>query len=279
MTVSKGKLYVVATPIGNLADITARAVEVLGSVSLVAAEDTRHSKRLLDHLGIKVPLVALHDHNEATTADELAAQMTSGKSVALISDAGTPLVSDPGFRLVRACIACDIEVTPIPGPSAVIAALSAAGLATDRFCFEGFLPAKSAGRRARLEALRRESRTLIFFEAPHRVATVIDDMREIAGGERAVTLARELTKQYEQIWRGTLADAAMALAREDILQKGEFVIVLEGAPLAASNFDERELMETLLSALPPATAASIASRLTGGNKRHLYDIALSLKKG
>lgn len=273
------KLYVVATPIGNLADITLRAVEVLGSVALVAAEDTRHSRRLLDHLGIDVPLVALHEHNEAATAEQLVTQLQSGVSIALISDAGTPLVSDPGYRLVLACISAGIDVVPVPGASAVIAALSAAGLPTDRFCFEGFMPARIAARRARLEALRTETRTLVFFEAPHRIAALVDDLLDVMGPERKVAVARELTKQFEQIWRGSLADAMKAMETGDIPQKGEFVLVLEGGEPVTHDVDETRLMEALLTALPPTTAASVASRITGANKRQLYDIALALKKG
>lgn len=273
-----GRLYIVATPIGNFDDITLRAIEILRTVDVIAAEDTRHSKRLLEHFNIKAKLVAFHEHNASASAQQWVDQMIQGESVALISDAGTPLVSDPGYRLVRAARAAGIAVSPIPGPSAVIAALSAAGLPTDRFCFEGFLSAKSAARRAHLASLRHEPRTLVFYEAPHRVVALIGDAQAVVGPSREVAIARELTKQFEQIWHGSLADAGVALATGEIPQKGEFVVVLAGNVTPVTDYDARALMVELLTVLPPAAAAGVASRISGLSKRRLYDIALSLKK-
>jgi len=273
-----GKLYVVATPIGNLGDMSARAVEVLRSVDIIAAEDTRHSKRLLDHYAIDGRLVSCHDHNEADSSARLVAEILAGRSVALISDAGTPLVSDPGYRLVQEAIAAGVTVIPVPGPSAMVAALSVAGLPTDRFCFEGFLPARQKARLAALHALRLESRTLVLFEAPHRVAELLRDMIEVMGEGRRVTVARELTKQFEQVWRGSLAEAAAMVESGAIPERGEFVIVLEGAPGSGLEVDSERLMEILLRELPPATAAGLASEITGIARKRLYEVAVSLKK-
>jgi len=273
-----GALYVVATPIGNLGDMSARAVEVLRSVDIIAAEDTRHSKRLLDHYAIDGRLVSCHDHNEADSSARLVAEMLAGRSVALISDAGTPLVSDPGYRLVQEAIAAGITVIPVPGPSAMVAALSVAGLPTDRFCFEGFLPARQKARLAALHALRLESRTLVLFEAPHRVAELLRDMIEVMGEGRRVTVARELTKQFEQVWRGSLAEAAAMVESGAIPERGEFVIVLEGAAASGLDVDSERLMEILLRELPPATAAGLASEITGIARKRLYEVAVSLKK-
>jgi len=273
-----GALYVVATPIGNLGDMSARAVEVLRSVDIIAAEDTRHSKRLLDHYAIDGRLVSCHDHNEADSSARLVAEILAGRSVALISDAGTPLVSDPGYRLVQEAIAAGVTVIPVPGPSAMVAALSVAGLPTDRFCFEGFLPARQKARLAALHALRLESRTLVLFEAPHRVAELLRDMIEVMGEGRRVTVARELTKQFEQVWRGSLAEAAVMVESGAIPERGEFVIVLEGAPGSGLEVDSERLMEILLRELPPATAAGLASEITGIARKRLYEVAVSLKK-
>jgi 16S rRNA (cytidine1402-2'-O)-methyltransferase len=273
-----GALYVVATPIGNLGDMSARAVEVLRSVDIIAAEDTRHSKRLLDHYAIDGRLVSCHDHNEADSSARLVAEILAGRSVALISDAGTPLVSDPGYRLVQEAIAAGVTVIPVPGPSAMVAALSVAGLPTDRFCFEGFLPARLKARLAALHALRLESRTLVLFEAPHRVAELLRDMIEVMGEGRRVTVARELTKQFEQVWRGSLAEAAAMVESGAIPERGEFVIVLEGAPGSGLEVDSERLMEILLRELPPATAAGLASEITGIARKRLYEVAVSLKK-
>ena len=275
---TSGSLFLVATPIGNLADITLRALEILREVDLIAAEDTRHSRRLLDHFNIKSRLVALHDHNEAEACDELVRAMQQGQSIALISDAGTPLVSDPGYRLVQAAIEAGLVVTAIPGPSAVMASLAVAGLAVDRFCFEGFLPAKQAARKSRLEAMRDESRTMVFFEAPHRMKDFIEDAGTVFGEDRQVAIARELTKKFEQVWRGSLGTALGQLASGDIPEKGEFAVVIGGNPAPGAKYDDVLLMETLLTELSPSAAATVASRLTGESKRRLYDVALAIKK-
>jgi 16S rRNA (cytidine1402-2'-O)-methyltransferase len=202
--VAPGRLYVVATPIGNLGDLSARAREALAAAALIAAEDTRRTGQLLNAIGVSAKLVSLHDYNEQDRIDSLVQQLQSGKIIALVSDAGTPLLSDPGFALVRAAAAAGIEVRAIPGPSALTAALSIAGLATDRFAFEGFLPSRQAERRATLERLSIESRTLVFFEAPHRIAETLVDLSQVFGGERHAVVARELTKMHESIYRGTL---------------------------------------------------------------------------
>lgn len=271
-------LYIVSTPIGHLDDITLRAVEVLKEVDLVAAEDTRHSRALLDHLGIDTPLQSYHDRNESKSAGQIVNKILAGVSVALVSDAGTPLISDPGYRLVCQALEAGVPVIPIPGVSAVITALSVSGLPVNRFAFEGFLPAKQAARRDWLGRLRFEERTLVFYEAPHRVVEVVDDMADILGSERRVTLARELTKKFEQIWSGTLALASATLADGDIPARGEFVIVLEPARHQNDDFDARRVMEVLLAEFPPRKAAELASRITGQSKSSLYDVALTLKK-
>ncbi len=274
------ELYIVSTPIGNLGDITLRAVEVLKRVDFIAAEDTRHSRRLLGHLGIDTPLEAYHDQNESKMAPEIVERILAGKSVALISDAGTPLISDPGYRLVRRALEAGITVIPVPGASAVIAALSVSGLPTDRFVFEGFLPAKQAARRASLEALRFENRTLVFYEAPHRIAKTVADMMAVWGGDRKVAIAREMTKKFEQFWNGSLAEASYSLEEGEIPARGEFVIVVEGDTRAYDvlDVDVRRIMQELLTEFPPRKAAELVSRITGQSKRSLYQLALTLKQ-
>ncbi len=269
-------LYIVATPIGNLADMVPRAVDILQSVALIAAEDTRHSRRLLDHFNIRTRCVAYHDHS---TEHELAAlldHLQQGQSVALISDAGTPLVSDPGYRLVDAALRAGLRVVPIPGASAVIAALSAAGLPTDRFIFEGFLPAKTAARRQRLEELVGETRTLVFYEAPHRLQEMLDDMAAVCGGERIAVLARELTKLHETIHRAPLAALRDWVVADANQQRGECVVLLRGADpgddLAA---EQARVLRILLEELPLKQAAALAAKVTGGKKNALYELALS----
>lgn len=274
-------LYVVATPIGNLNDISARALAVLAEVDVIAAEDTRHSGKLLGAYSIKTPLVACHDHNEQAVTASLVKRLADGQSVALISDAGTPLLSDPGYRLVRAATEAGIRVVPVPGPSAIVTALSAAGLPTDRFCFEGFLPSRGARRRKALESLSHERRTIVLFEAPHRIRDLVDEIVEIIGSERPIALARELTKQYEQIWTGTAAEAAVAIQCGDVREKGEFVVMIEGGAdtgRGAGDEESRRVMAVLLRELAPGPAASIASELLGQPRKHLYEIALTLKK-
>lgn len=279
----KGILYVVATPIGNLEDLSPRAARVLQEVALVAAEDTRHSRKLFDHFDIRTPLTAVHDHNEAERVQQLVERLQHGDSIALISDAGTPLVSDPGYRLVRAAHQAGLEVCPVPGACAAIAALSAAGLPSDRFCFEGFLPAKSSGRRERLSALAAESRTLMFYEAPHRLAETVADLLAIFGGEREVALARELTKAFETVWAGTLAGLAARLTQDPGQCRGEIVLVVAGAAAAAPTGDEaaaRQLLQVLLEeGLAVKQAAHIGARLTGWPRKQLYDWAVILKQG
>ncbi|MEZ5582432.1 MAG: 16S rRNA (cytidine(1402)-2'-O)-methyltransferase [Candidatus Competibacteraceae bacterium] len=231
INIEPGVLYVVATPIGNLGDISARALQVLREVAWIAAEDTRHSKRLLHHFGIHTPLVSLHDHNEQARIPQLLADLQAGKAIALIADAGTPLISDPGFPLLRQIRVQGLKATPIPGPSSLTAALSVAGLPTDRFAFEGFLPAKPQARRNYLSTLLREPRTLVFFESSHRIQATLTDMRAVFGTKRQAVLARELTKQFEQVHHGTLDILCDWLDGDTHRCRGEFVIVMEGATI------------------------------------------------
>ena len=278
MAAQRGRLDVVATPIGNLADLSPRAREVLAGADLVAAEDTRRTGLLLGSLGLSRPLVSLHEHNEDERIGRLLDAMQAGQVVALVSDAGTPLLSDPGFALVRAAAAAGIEVRPIPGVSAITAALSIAGLPTDRFAFEGFLPARAAERRRVLGALAAEARTLVWFEAPHRIAQTLEDLLAVFGPQRRAVLARELTKTYESIYRGTLAELA-TLARTDAdLARGELTLVVEGAADAAQG-DAKLLAQALpllLKDLPPARAAAIAAQLSGVPRAEAYRQALAL---
>ena len=276
-----GTLYVVATPIGNLEDISARALRVLAEVSLIAAEDTRHSARLLQHFGITTPLAACHEHNERDQGGRFLERLRAGDHVALISDAGTPLISDPGYHLVRQARAGGIRVVPLPGACALIAALSAAGLPSDRFIFEGFLPAKSAGRRARLEQLREEQRTLIFYEAPHRILECLCDLEVIFGPERPAVLARELTKTFETLKGLPLAELRAWVQADGNQQRGECVLVVGGwqAPQGedAVDADARRVLELLLNELPVKRAAALAAEITGVRKNLLYQVALELK--
>lgn len=272
-----GVLYVVATPIGNLGDISARAREILAGVSVVAAEDTRHSALLLRELGLERPLLSLHEHNERARAAELIERLRSGQSVALISDAGTPLVSDPGYQLLRAALAAGVVVSPVPGPCAAIAALSVAGLPSDRFCFEGFLPARAAARRRRLAELATERRTLVIYEAPHRIAASLADLAEACGGSRRACIARELTKRFESFYRGHLAELAERAQRDETLRRGESVIVVEGAetvPAAANRLDDA--LGVLLRFLPPSAAAEAAAAIIGARHNDAYARALEL---
>ncbi len=276
-----GILYVVATPIGNLDDISRRATQVLAQVARIAAEDTRHSARLLQHLGINTPLVAVHDHNEAGRVQSLIAQLVAGDSLALISDAGTPLISDPGFRLVAAAHEANIQVVPVVGACAAIGALSAAGLPSDRFTFEGFLSAKTTARQTQLRALLHETRTLIFYEAPHRILECVQDMCLVFGGDRRVVLARELTKTFETVRQMTLAELSAWVEQDSNQQRGEIVLVLEGAAENASLAAEAEidaLLLKLLKYLPVKQTAQLAAELTGHKKNALYDRALLLQK-
>lgn len=275
MSITAGTLYVVATPIGNLADIGARALEVLRSVDKVAAEDTRRSGHLLQHFAIKVPCVACHDHNERDIAPRLVADLRGGQRIALLSDAGTPLISDPGFVLVRAAREAGINIVPVPGPNAAIAALSVAGIPAERFAFEGFLPAKSVARRARLEQLRHEIRALVFYESSHRIAAAIADMSEIFGAQRPAAIARELTKVHEQVQSATLGDLISWLAADPNRERGEFVVIVAAAPAREEMEEGKRVLAVLLEELPVKQAVALAARLTGANRNALYDIAVA----
>jgi len=272
MSSAVATLYVVATPIGNLADLSPRAQEVLRSVAAICAEDTRHTGQLLSHFGISKPLVALHDHNEEAMAERVVARLLGGESLAVVSDAGTPLVSDPGFRLVRAARAAGVKVSPIPGACAAIAALSVAGLPSDRFVFEGFLPAKGAARRERLNKLAAETGTLVFYESSHRIAESLADMAGAFGGERPAVVARELTKLFETVLDGNLEQLLAKVLADDNQRKGEFVVMVQGAgdDEQARIADGRRLYAKLNEHLPPSTAAKLAAELSGAPRKALY---------
>lgn len=272
-----GTLFVVATPIGNLEDLSPRARQTLENVDLIAAEDTRHTGRLLSHFSVKTPLFALHDHNEEKVVATLIAELTAGKSIALVSDAGTPLISDPGYRLVAAAHNNAIRIVPIAGPCAATVALSAAGLPTDRYCFEGFLPAKQKARRDRLAELSSESRSIVLYESVHRIRDCLADLVDIIGPERRAFMGRELTKMHEQCVQATLADLLRRLDEGEIVSKGEFVIVLSGSSeKRTSAFEVDQLLTELAAHLPPKVAAKLAARVTGGKPNDLYPRLLEL---
>jgi 16S rRNA (cytidine1402-2'-O)-methyltransferase len=280
MPVMENALYVVATPIGNLGDISLRALETLRGVDLVACEDTRHARHLLDHHGIKIPTLALHQHNENEAADKLVRLLGEGKAVALISDAGTSGVSDPGARTVAAVRAAGFRVVPLPGPNAAIAALSAAGLADPHFLFVGFLPAKVGARRTAIQALGGVDAALVFYEAPHRVMETVAELVELLEPQRDIVIARELTKLFEQIVRMPLADAPAWLAADANHQRGEFVLVVSGPPPREGMDAETErVLISLLAELPVKQAAKLAAEITGRPKNALYARALELKGG
>ncbi|KAB7771235.1 16S rRNA (cytidine(1402)-2'-O)-methyltransferase [Xanthomonas sp. LMG 12461] len=272
MSAQPGTLHVVATPIGNLADLTPRAQETLRSVAAICAEDTRRSGQLLAHFGIERPLLALHEHNEEALSQRIVARLLEGQSLALVSDAGTPLVSDPGYRLVRAARAAGVRVSPVPGACAAIAALSVAGLPSDRFAFEGFLPAKASARRERLARLAGEPRTLVFYEASHRIAESLADCRAAFGDARPAVMARELTKLFETVLDGTLADLHARVEADDNQRKGEFVLMVQGAgdDADAQLAEGRRVYAKLSEHLPPSTAAKLAAELTGASRKALY---------
>ncbi|WP_163649858.1 16S rRNA (cytidine(1402)-2'-O)-methyltransferase [Modicisalibacter sp. 'Wilcox'] len=276
----KGTLYVVATPIGNLADLSPRARDVLAAVALIAAEDTRHSAHLLRHLGVETPLVSLHEHNEAQRIASLTARLEAGEDVALISDAGTPLISDPGFLLVRALRERGLRVVPVPGACALIAALSASGVATDRFLFAGFLPARGGPRRSAIEALAERQETLVFYESPHRIRDTLEDLSAVLG-ERHLVLARELTKTFETFLAGTPGELLATLEADPNQARGEFVLVVEGAPVVDRDPERergRELIGAMLAeGVGVKQAAAVVARVLGGRKKGWYDEALSLK--
>ncbi|MGX9721118.1 16S rRNA (cytidine(1402)-2'-O)-methyltransferase [Stenotrophomonas acidaminiphila] len=272
MPAAPATLYVVATPIGNLADLSPRAQEVLRTVAAICAEDTRHTGQLLSHFGISRPLVALHDHNEEAMAERVVARLLGGESMAVVSDAGTPLVSDPGFRLVRAARAAGVKVSPVPGACAAIAALSVAGLPSDRFVFEGFLPAKAAARRERLQRLASETGTLVFYESSHRIADSLADMATAFGASRPAVVARELTKLFETVLDGSLEQLLAAVQADDNQRKGEFVVMVQGAAddEDAKVAEGRRLYARLNEHLPPSTAARLAAELSGAPRKALY---------
>ena len=279
MTVESGVLYVVATPIGNLEDISARALRILREVNCIAAEDTRHTGQLLRHFNIETPLLSLHEHNERDRLAALVARLRQGQSLALVSDAGTPLISDPGFVLVRELRRQGLKVIPVPGPSSLLAALSVAGLPTDRFVFEGFLPARPTARQKRLQALAQEERTLVCFEASHRIVETLADLATVFGAERPAVVTRELTKRFEEIHGATLGELAIWLAADPHRQKGEFVLVIQGAPAATKTdtLETRRLLTALLAELPTSRAVTVAAKVTGLRKKPLYELALMLE--
>lgn len=270
-------LYVVATPIGNLEDFSPRAIKILKNVDQIAAEDTRHSQKLLKHFGIITPLVSLHEHNETTFSKILLDCLKKKQSIALISDAGTPLINDPGYRLVKLVRKHGIPVIPIPGPCALITALCASGLACDRFIFEGFLPGKSTARQKKLLEFLYETRTIVFYEAPHRILALINDMLDVLGPKRYVVLARELTKTFETIHGDNLEQLKIWLNSDKNQQKGEFVILVEGAEyLNPNEIDTQRVLEILLDELPIKQATYIAAKITHEKKNKLYALALTI---
>jgi 16S rRNA (cytidine1402-2'-O)-methyltransferase len=280
-----GRLYVVATPIGNLGDLSARARDTLHSCALIAAEDTRHTGVLLKAFGIATPQMSLHEHNEEQRAADIIERLRQGSSVALVSDAGTPAISDPGFELVRAVAAAGFEIIAIPGPCAAVAALSIGALPTDRFCFEGFLPARGAARRKRLETLSAEPRTLVLYEAPHRVRETLEDCAAVFGGERSAAVAREITKLHEMTYRGTLHELSLRARSDADMARGEIVLLIAGAPVP--DGEERgpdghggsldRMLNILLAELPLKQAAHLAAKITGARENEAYKRALHLK--
>ena len=279
MTDLTGILYIVATPIGNLQDITQRALDTFAQVDLIAAEDTRHSGLLLSHYGIKKPFFALHDHNEQEKAHILVEKLKQGSNIALISDAGTPLISDPGFHLVRQCREAGIRVVPLPGACAAITALCASGIASDRFCFEGFLPAKSKARKDKLENIAEEDRTLIFYESTHRILDTLEDMQSVLGGERYIVLAREITKTWETITGNTIKNLREWLLGDPNRTKGEMVLIVEGKPKSDNNeeisLQAVKALELIAEELPLKKAAAIVAELYGYKKNALYQFGLA----
>jgi 16S rRNA (cytidine1402-2'-O)-methyltransferase len=275
-----GTLYVVATPIGNLGDITLRALETLKQVDAIAAEDTRHSVGLLRHFGISKPLIAVHEHNEQHSAEALLKRLQAGESIALVTDAGTPAVSDPGAVVVHAVLEAGLKVVPIPGASAVITALSASGIVQTGFCFEGFLPASGSQRRKRLELIKAYPSTLILYEAPHRIIECVQDLQTVFGGGRLLTIARELTKTFETIHTSSLTEAVDWLQADSNQQRGEFVLLIHPAPeVKAEGLDDetQRILKRLLQDLPLKQAVALATDITGHKKNELYEAALALK--
>jgi 16S rRNA (cytidine1402-2'-O)-methyltransferase len=268
-----GRLQVIATPIGNMGDVSARARQALASAAAIAAEDTRHTGALLQALGIARPLLSLHAHNETQRVPEILARLTAGETIALVSDAGTPLLSDPGYELVRAAAAAGIDVEAIPGPCAITTALAVAGLPVSRFCFEGFLPARERERRAHLSRLAAETRTLVFFEAPHRIAATLADLAAELGDDRRAAVARELTKAHETIYRGSLAELTQRAAADENFRRGEITLVVAGATRESAGVDTallRRAVDLLAKELSPSRAAAIAAQLSGATRAEAY---------
>ena len=278
---SAPRLYVVATPIGNLADLSPRAQQILAEVDLIAAEDTRHTGRLLQHFNIKANLISVHDHNERQRADMIIDRLQQGQQIALVSDAGTPLISDPGFVLVRAVREAGFEVSPVPGCCAFVAALSASGMPSDRFSFEGFLPAKSGARQQALSELAQATQTLIFYESTHRIVDSLKDMQETLGSDRFVLVARELTKTFETIKGAPLNELLEWIQGDSNQQRGEFVVIVQGAPERADtgiSVEAERILDLLAAELPPKKAAALTAEISGANKKALYQLLLD-KKG
>lgn len=274
-----GILYIVATPIGNLQDITHRALSTLAEVNVIAAEDTRHSQRLLQHYAIDTRLISLHDHNESQRAAQLIARLHAGESVALISDAGTPLISDPGYHLVNQCRDAGVQVVPIPGACAAVTALCASGLATDKFQFHGFLPVKQQARAQALSVLEQDSCTTIFYESPRRIADTVDAIVEVLGPERELVLAKELTKSFETFYSGSAAQTQQWLAADANHQRGEFVLMVSGAPQAQSDLPDEavQLLKLLMAELPLKKAAALTAKHYDLKKNALYQLGLSFE--
>mgnify|MGYP003921279335 CR=1 FL=1 len=275
-----GTLYIVATPIGNLGDMVPRAVETLQSVSVIACEDTRHSKKLLDHFSIDKPCIAYHDHTDKKSSYNILKRLRAGEDVALISDAGTPLISDPGYRLVSEARQQGYSVIPIPGASAVVAALSVSGLPTDKFKFMGFLPAKSTQRKTSLSAVKGSAETMVYYEAPHRIADTIADMLDIFGADRPAFMAREISKTFETYLQGSMAELLALVQADSNQQRGEIVLVIAGAANESDvvSVDSEKVLGLLLKELPLTKAASLTAKISGGDKKQLYQLGLSLQQ-
>ena len=276
-----GTLYVVATPIGNLGDITLRAIETLKIVDAIAAEDTRHTSGLLSHFGISKKLIAVHEHNEQQSAEKLLVQLKNGNNIALVTDAGTPAVSDPGAIVVKIVREAGVKVVPIPGASAVIAALSASGIMQNGFYFHGFLPASGAARRKVLESLKSQSVTLVLYEAPHRIVECVEDLAKVLGGDRHITFCRELTKTFETIYSCPVSLASAWLQADANQQRGEFVLLIEAAPVVETqeiSEEAQRVLKCLLAELPLKQAVALATEITNVKKNDLYEFALKLKK-
>jgi len=282
VSTKSGLLYVVATPIGNLADISLRAQQVLSEVDFIAAEDTRRTRPLLNHLGISKPIISVHEHNERERVESLLDKIQAGESMALVSDAGTPLISDPGYHLVREAREHGITVIPVPGACALVAALSVSGLPTDHFRFEGFLPSKSTARKTRLQQLSKESVTLVFYESSHRISAAVQDMVEVFGAGREAVLAREITKMYETVLGNTLGDILVRLQEDSNQSKGEFVLVIKGIEKKSdkNNIEDADnLLQLLLKEMPLKSASKVASTYLGLSKNEVYQRALQLQSG